>query len=164
MPRLFALSLLALTAALPLLAQDDPYSEAARTSFKKQFPDGEVLKVKEESHDSANFLSLWTMDASKPWRTYKVEGRDPHNKSIEAEYDRSGKLVKMDAAKVPLECVPEAARKAADDAHINVKWAPVAEFQKYQNSALYYTLKGRRGDKKISVRVTETGQVFSKSK
>lgn len=151
-------------AALTLSAQDDVYTQTARASFMKQFPGGEVLKVKEKSHDSANFLSLWTMDYSKPSRTYKIDGRDPHNKSIEAEYDRGGKLVKMDAAKVPLDRVPEAARKAADDAHIDVKWNAIAEFQKYQNSALYYTLKGKRGGHKISVRVTDSGEIIPKSK
>lgn len=154
------LLLVALTLSASLFAADDALLQTASNSFKKQFPEGEVIKVKEESNDSANFLSLWTMDGSKPGRTYKVNGRDPHNKSIEAEYDRTGKLVRMDATKVPLDRVPEAARKAADDAHINVKWNPVAEFQKNNNSVLYYILKGKRGDHKIAIRVSETGQIL----
>lgn len=163
MPRLVLIGILVLLASLSH-AEDDPYLKSARDSFFLQFPGAEIAKVKEQSHDSANFLSLWTYDANKPFRTYKVEGSDALNKSIEAEFDRAGKLVKLDTAKVPFDRVPEAVRKTADDVHVKTKWAPVAECQKFQNSALFYTLKGKRGDKKLQLRITESGQLIPKSK
>jgi hypothetical protein len=151
-------------ATLSLPAADEASTQLARDNFFRLFPGSEISKVKEESHDSANFISLWTMDAGRPSRTYKVEGRDPHNKSIEAEFDRKGELVKLDAIKVPLDRVPAAVLKTAEDAHDKVKWYPMAECEKFQNSALYYTLRGKHGDKKLNVRITASGQLIPKSK
>jgi len=151
-------------AAVSLPAADEAATQLARDSFFRLFPGAEISKVKEQSHDSANFLSLWTMEAGKPARTYKVEGRNEHNKSIEAEFDRKGELVKLDAIKIPLDRVPTAVLKTADAAHDKVKWYPMAECEKFQNSALYYTLRGKRGDKKLNVRITESGQLIPKSK
>lgn len=153
-----------LSAACSVFAADESSTQLARDSFFRLFPGAEISKVKEQSHDSANFLSLWTMEAGKPSRTYKVEGRNEHNKSIEAQFDRKGELVKLDAIKVPLDRVPTAVLKTADAAHDKVKWYPMAECEKFQNSALYYTLRGKRGDKKLNVRITESGQLIPKSK
>jgi len=166
MPRHTAIRLLtlALTLASSLFAADEGATQLARDSFFRHFPGAEISKVKEESHDSANFISLWTMDAGKPARTYKVDGRDAHNKSIEAEFDRKGDLVKLDAMKIPQDRIPAAVLKTAEEVQPKMKWYPLAECEKFHNSALYYTLRGKHGDKKVSLRITESGQLIPKSK